>query len=107
MSGYMIEISQEKQTEMSEHAEQILRHAGQLMQCLEEVCDPDSMGQRMGNRMGQRMGYRRGVKGTGRYGMRMGYREDNSEQSGEDLNYRDEGRSGMVGYRDPYYGTEY
>ena len=94
--GYMIEISSEKQSELAEHAEQILRHAGKLMQCVEEMCDAPE----------QRMGYRRGVKGTGRYGMRsgMGYRDN--------MGYRDEGGEendgmsrGMVGFRDPYYNN--
>ncbi len=84
----MIEIEREKQTEMSEHAEQILRHAGKLMQCLEEISEEGSMGMRMGNRenMGYRddagyreyggsMGERRGVRGTGRYGRRDPYYE--------------------------------
>lgn len=67
----MIEIAQEKQGEMAEHAEMVLKHAGKLMQCIESMCDEDDgeesefgmrRGRRMGRRMGRRggMGYRRG-----------------------------------------------
>lgn len=97
--GYMIEISSEKKIELAEHAEQVLRHAGKMMQCIEEMCDEPE----------QRMGYRRGVKGTGRYGMRnnmgyrgsMGYREEDMEEE-EPVPY-EKPRPGMMGYREPYY----
>lgn len=88
--GYMIEIEREKQTEMAECAGKVLKYAGKLMQCIEEIGDNDVA-------MGSRMGYRQGVKGTGRYGMRgsMGYRDDDD--------YREPMRPGSMGYRDPYY----
>lgn len=89
--GYMIEIAREKQNEMAESAKMVLKYAGKLMQCIEEMGDDD-------NSMGNRMGYRQGVRGTGRYGMRsdIGYRED-------DMDYRESSRPGSMGYRDPYY----
>lgn len=97
MSGYIIEIEREKQAEMAECAEQILRHAGKLMQCIEEIGEESGS---MGQRMGERMGYRRGVKGTGRYGMRssMGYRETPPVEE-----YHERSNPGMMGYREPYY----
>lgn len=89
--GYMIEIEREKQTEMAECAEKVLKYAGKLMQCIEEI------GEEPGQ-MGSRIGYRQGVRGTGRYGMRggMGMREE------PDMDYREPNRPGMMGYRDPY-----
>ena len=86
--SYMIEIEHEKQAEMAECAEKILKYGGKLMQCIEEL------GEDSGS-MGQRMGYRRGVRGTGRYGMRGGFRNDDMETP--------ESRPGYMGYRDPYY----
>lgn len=88
--GYnMIEISAAKQGELAEHAEKVLKHAGKLMSCIEDMCEGE-YGERMGYRDDEdpymrkmnreRMGYRQGVRGTGPYG--MGHRMD---------------------YRDPYY----
>lgn len=85
---YMIEITENAKDKMAEHAEKVLRHAGKLMQCIEELGasqmgerggrygerwdeddDEDYMGERYGNRGGNSGGYgeRRGVRGTGRY----------------------------------------
>lgn len=80
----MIEITEGKREKMSEHAEKMLRHAGKLMQCIEELGERDGMGERYDDdddwddededddfgRRGERgegMGRRRGVKYTGRY----------------------------------------
>lgn len=92
MRGYMLEIEQEKKTEMCEYADDLVNTAKKLKKCVEEI------GEEPDGEMGQRMGYRRGVKGTGRYGMRsgMGMRED------PDMDYREQMHPGMMGYRDPY-----
>lgn len=90
MSGYMIEIEREKQTEMAECAEKILKYGGKLMQCIEELGEDEQNG-----RIGSRMGYRQGVRGTGPYGRRMGYREEMPD-------YREDIKPGMMGYREPY-----
>lgn len=75
----MIEITEGKREKMSEHAEKMLRHAGKLMQCIEELGERDGMGERYEDweddddddeeDFGRRgdMGRRRGVKYTGRY----------------------------------------
>ncbi len=79
----MIEISESKVEKMSELAEKMVRYGGKLMQCLEELSNGESMGERWDDDedyddMGERGGYsggsgrggygnRRGVRGTGRY----------------------------------------
>ncbi len=91
MKGYMIETEQEKKEEMTEYAENILKYGGKLMQCIEELFENDSMG--------HRMGYRQGVRGTGRYGMRSGMRMREEPE----MDTRESGIPGSIGYRDPYY----
>ena len=103
----MIEITEDKQYELAEHAEKVLKHAGKLMQCLEDMCedgDESMMGHRGG--YGQRGGYmgERYVNHNGNisgradsYPMdsyRMGEREGSIGQ-----------RGGRMGRRmnDPYY----
>lgn len=68
----MIEIAQEKQGEMAEHAEMVLKHAGKLMQCIEDMCEEEDgeTGMRRGRRMGRRMGRR----GSNMYGAAATYR---------------------------------
>ena len=80
----MIEISESKVEKMSDYAEKMLRYGGKLMQCIEELSEGESMGERWDDDdryyddegMGERGGYggsgrgrgqRRGVRGTGRY----------------------------------------
>jgi len=46
--GYMIEISEDKVSGLSEHVEKVLRHAGKAMQCIEEMCDDYGYGERGG-----------------------------------------------------------
>lgn len=82
--GYMIEISQEKQGELMEHAEKAYQHLGKMLDCIEKMGQESQMGQReddeyyirrFGNRMGHRggnMGERMGRRGGGS----MGYREE-------------------------------
>lgn len=81
----IIEIEEDKIDKLSDCAEKMLRYGGKLMECLEEISERGSMGQREDDwdddEMGQRGGYgggygggrggsmgqRRGVKYTGRY----------------------------------------
>lgn len=75
----VIEITERKREKMSEHAEKMLRHAGKLMQCIEELGEREGMGERYDDdwddddddddfgRRDEDMGRRRGVKYTGRY----------------------------------------
>lgn len=82
----IVEISESKVEKMSDYAEKMLKYGGKLMQCIEELSEGESMGERwdddryydddryddeesMGERgrSGRRMGERRGVRGTGRY----------------------------------------
>lgn len=59
--GYMIQIEEHKADELKEHAKKMLKHGKKLYECIEELCEESSMGER---------------SGYGRYGNRMGYRED-------------------------------
>lgn len=84
----MIEISESKTEKLKEHAEKVLKHGGKLMQCIEELCEESSMGERggsYGSRYGNRYGNRGG--GSGGYGNRMGYRED-WEEDDDDMGER-------------------
>ena len=42
----MIEISESKVEKMSDYAEKMLRYGGKLMQCIEELSEGESMGER-------------------------------------------------------------
>lgn len=76
----IVKITEGKRDKMVEHAEKMLRHAGKLMQCLDELGERDGMGERYDDdwdededddddfgRRDEDMGRRRGVKYTGRY----------------------------------------
>lgn len=77
----IVKITEGKRDKMVEHAEKMLRHAGKLMQCLDELGERDGMGERDDwdegdwdedddddfGRRDEDMGRRRGVKYTGRY----------------------------------------
>lgn len=80
--SYIIEITEHKLDEMSEHVGKMLKYGSRLMDCIDELQkESERMGQRepmadyrMGYREDQdmdgtpgRYGERRGVKGTGRY----------------------------------------
>lgn len=82
--GYLIQVSDDKMTKLSENIESGLRCIGKAMQCVEEMCEGEGM-------MGQRerewendttkwhdgmYGERRwgNQYGSGRVGRRMGYR---------------------------------
>lgn len=71
----MIEITEDKITDLSEHLEKGLRHIGKAMQCIDELSQESRMGER--DRYGNR---------GGRYGNRMGDRdeEDEWEDYGDD-----------------------
>lgn len=78
----MIQIEEHKADELKEHAKKMLKHGKKLYECIEELCEESSIGERggysrysgggYGNRMGYRddwdddMGERRGVPGSGR-----------------------------------------
>lgn len=74
--GYMIQIQEDKAEELKEHAKKMLKHGKKLYECIEELCEESSMGERgnYGSRYGNRYGNRGG--GSGGYGNRMGYREE-------------------------------
>lgn len=85
----IIEITENKMSDLYEYAEKMLKYGGKMMSCLEDLKEGKSMGHRgygYGNRYesdgygerdweeededsgyGNRMGERRGVRGTGRY----------------------------------------
>ncbi len=72
--GYMIEISEDKVSGLSEHLEKGLRHIGKAMQCIDELSQESRMGERGGyGRYGNR------YDGGGRYGNRYGMRDDEDE----------------------------
>lgn len=78
--GYMIEISESKADKLKEHAYKSMKHLGKLYECVEELCEEDSMGGRDGGSYGSRYGNRYGNRGGGGgYGNRMGYREEDYE----------------------------
>lgn len=67
---YMIQIQEDKAEELKEHAKKMLKHGKKLYECIEELCEDSSMGERnYGSRHGNYGGY------SG-YGNRIGYRED-------------------------------
>lgn len=87
--GYMIEISESKADKLKEHAYKSMKHLRKLYECIEELCEDGSMGERGGSRYGNRYGNRGGGSS---YGNRMGYREeweDEDEDFGE--------RRGVIG----------
>lgn len=95
----MIEITENKASEMAEHAEKVLKHGGKLMQCIEELSEESRMAERGGyeryvNRSG-RYGNRGGY-GGGSYGNRYGEREDEWEDDDDDMGER-RGRSSRTG----------
>lgn len=76
----IVKITEGKRDKMVEYAEKILRHAGKLMQCIEDLGEREGMGERYDDdwdddddddddfgRRDEDMGRRRGVKYTGRY----------------------------------------
>ena len=84
--GYMVEISESKIDKLAEHAEGAIKHVGKLMQCIEELSEEGSMGER-GGRYGNR------YDGGTRYGNRYGMRD---EEDWDDMGER-RGRSAISG----------
>lgn len=68
--GYMIQIREEKADELKEHAKKMLKHGKKLYECIEELCEDSSMGER-------------GYYGNRGYGNRIGYRDEDDEDFGE------------------------
>ena len=95
----VIEISERKLDKLEENTRKMFKHAGKVMECIEELREASGMGERRGGGYGNRnydgygnrgynnggygnrheedddddfedMGERRGVKGTGPYGRR-------------------------------------
>lgn len=98
--GYkMIEITQEKKSELMEHAEKAYEHIGKMLECVEGLDQEGSMGMRGDEWYIRKMG----MKGNrGGYGMRYGMRDDYEE---DEMNYgnRYGMRRGRYGNRDPYF----
>lgn len=68
----IIEISEDEVNGLSEKCEKVLKYAGKLMQCIEDMMDgSESMGERRG---GMRGGYRNGGS--------MGMRDDDENMGG-------------------------
>lgn len=81
--GYIIEVTEDKMSGLSEHIEKALRHAGKAMQCIEDMYDgghgygerdeddwdddDDRMGERRYGRRRGGMGERRRRDARGRY----------------------------------------
>lgn len=85
--GYMIEITESKASELSEHIEKSLRHMGKAMQCVEDMMEESGFGERGGMNRGSRYGNRyEDMNMRGGRGGYMGYRddeEDDEEEMGE------------------------
>jgi len=75
---YMVEITEDKLSGLSEHIEKALSHMGKVMQCVSELEGDSEMNERMGMRSyrshyeqkpyGDYEGYAsRGYNGSGRY----------------------------------------
>lgn len=80
--AYMIEISDSKAEELAEHAKKVLKHGKKLYECIEELAEESSMGERGGG-YGSRGG-RYGNRGGGGYGNRMGYRDEEDWEDDDD-----------------------
>lgn len=79
----MIEISDSKAEELAEHAKKVLKHGKKLYECIEELAEESSMGER---------GYGRG----GRYGNRMDWRDEDWDDDDPYMGER-RGRSARTG----------
>lgn len=88
--GYMIEIHESKAEELAEHAKKVLKHGKKLYECIEELCEESSMGERGGyGRGGMRMD-------GGRYGNRMDWRDEDWDDEDPYMGER-RGRSSRTG----------
>lgn len=73
---YMVEITEDKLSNLAENAEKMLRYGGKVMQCIDEM-----QGSRMGER-NYRGDYRNDYRGNYRDGYRGGYRDDDDMFTG-------------------------
>lgn len=72
---YMIEITEDKATKMSESIEKALKYMGKAMQCIDEIMSESEMGEReMGERGNFGQGGARAGYGGGAYASRANYR---------------------------------
>ena len=83
--GYMIEIHESKAEEMAEHAKKMLKHGKKLYECIEDLAEESSMG--------ERGGYGRG----GRYGNRMDWRDEDWDDDDDPYMGERRGRSSRTG----------
>lgn len=95
---YMIQIQEDKAEELKEYAKKMLKNGKKLYECIEELSDESTMGERgsYGSRYGSRYGNR---GGGGGYGNRMGYREQWEEDDDEMGERRGVPGSGRGRYR--------
>lgn len=97
----MIEISESKADKLKDYAYKSMKHLGKLYECIEELSEDSSMGERgsYGSRYGNRYGNRGGGSSSGGYGNRMGYREeeDFEEEEGYEQSYPMGMRRGVRG----------
>lgn len=88
----MIEITEDKITDLSEHLEKGLRHIGKAMQCIDELSQESRMGERGGyGRYGNR------YDGGGRYGNRYGMRDEEEWEDEDEYMGERRGRSSRTG----------
>ncbi len=92
--GYMIEIQESKAEEMAEHAKKMLKHGKKLYECIEELCEESSMGERGGYGRGGRYGMR---TDGGRYGNRMDWRDEDWDDDDDPYMGERRGRSARTG----------
>ena len=86
----MIQITEDKKSEMSELCNKMLHYGGKLMNCIENMSDESGMGQRggygmredIGNRYGGGMRYEEPMGMRGGYGMREDYPDMMGERRG-------------------------
>lgn len=89
--GYIIEISESKADKLKEHAYKSMKHLGKLYECIEEICDDGSMGERDGGGYGNRYGSRYGNRGGGSSSSgsgSMGYRDEDDWEREPEMGFR-------------------
>lgn len=78
----MMQITQQKKEKLADYTEKILHLAGKMMQCVEDIENPET-------EMGERASYRH-----------MGMKDDQYDPYEEESEY---GNRGRMGYRRGYY----
>ena len=89
----MIQITEDKKSEMSELCEKMLHYGGKLMSCIESMSEEGAIGER------RNMGMR---QDGGRYGMGMRYEDPIGMRGGYGI--RDDYYPDMMGERRDRYG---